>query len=218
MGPGRFRFSFPVVGGEMVAATALCGNKSSRACPRPGGAFLRRCRRARGGGVRRCRHLYRSVRRHRLGDEALLATRFVLQAVAAAGDVEVRRVDRPRLLLGFRRRRVLIHVRRGPGCVPGRCAFADGFLPPMVTGNYCGSFQSFLAMGLLLIWVSAALGTGDDRRRSYPTTMERTEARDILVFLVFPRGFSACLSGQLSLYPTLPYLYSYVSLYIVLIQ
>ena len=197
--PGRFRFSFPGVGGETVAATALCGNKSSRACPRPDGAFLRRCRRARGGGVRRCQHLYRSVRRHRLGDEALLATRFVLQAVAAAGDAEVRRVDRPRLLLGFRRRRVLIQVRRGPGGVPGRCAFADGFLPPMVTGNYCGSFQSFLAMELLRIWASGPLGAGHGRRRSLPMRMERTEARVLLVFSAFSRGFFACLVVQLSL-------------------
>ena len=140
------------------------------------------------------------------------------QAVAAVGDAEFRRVDRPRLPLGFRRRRVLIQVRRGPGCVPGRCAFADGFFPPMVTGNYCGSFQSFLAMGFLRIWASGPLGAGLGRRRSSPLRMERMEARVLLVFSVFSRAFFACLVVQLPLYSVVPYLYSYVSLYVFLIS
>ena len=176
------------------------GNKSFRACPRPGVAFLRRRRRAREGGVRRCRLLFRRLRRHHLGDEELLSTRFVLQAVIAVGDVEVRRVDQPRFPLGVRRRRVLIQVRRGPGCVPGRCAFADGFIPPLLTGNHCGLFQSFLAMGLLWIWASGALDAGHGRRRSSPTRMARTEAWVFLVIFALSRGFFACVLGQLSLF------------------
>jgi len=77
-GPSRSRVVFPGVRGETVAATAPWGNKSFRACPRPGVAFLRRRRRAREGGVRRCRLLFRRLRRHHLGDEELLPTRFVV--------------------------------------------------------------------------------------------------------------------------------------------
>jgi len=95
--------------------------------------------------------------------------------------------------------------RRGSGCVLSQCVFIDGFFPPMVMGNNCGSFQSFLAVGLLQIWASGALDTsgaldaGDNQRRSSPMRMVRTEARDLLVFfLFFSMGFSACLLGQLS--------------------
>ena len=108
-------------------------------------------------------------------------------------------MDRPRPSLSVCRRRVLIQDRRGSGCVLSQCVFIDGFFLPMVMGNNCGSFQSFLAVGLLQIWASGALDAGDNQRRSSPMRMVRTEARDLLVFfLFFSMGFSACLLGQLS--------------------
>ena len=103
-----------------------------------------------------------------------------------------------------------------PGVHPGRCDFAEGFIPPLLTGNHCGSFQSFLAMGLLRIWASGAFDAGHGRRRSSPTRMARTEAWVFLVIFALSRGFFACVVGQLSLFPVVPYLYSYVSLYVFL--
>jgi hypothetical protein len=46
----------------------------------------------------------------------------------------------------------LIQGRRSSGCVPGRYFFINDFISASVSGAFCGSLQSTLAMGLLQIW------------------------------------------------------------------
>ena len=196
------------------------GIRSSRALPRLGSALLRRRRRVRGGGVRLCRLLYRSLCQllvRRCGEAAMLVARFVKKAAAAAGVAARWRVDQVRLSLGVCRRRALIQDWRSSGCIPGRWFFTDDFNPPMVTGDYCSSIQSFLATGVLQIWViSGALGASDGWRWSSPMWFECTAARDFLVIFVFSRA-----SVHFCLVSCLCILYSRIcilSLYVFLTQ
>jgi len=59
--PRVSRVRVPGVSGEVTAAAALRGNKSSRALPRPFGVSLRRHRRARGGGAPAVELLFQEV-------------------------------------------------------------------------------------------------------------------------------------------------------------
>jgi hypothetical protein len=96
------------------------------------------------------------------------------------------------------------------GRVPDRWSFNDGINPASASGVYCGSFQSFYAMGLFQIWAAAGVSVaGEGWRWCSSTSME---ARDFLVNFVSFRGFYAKSLRQLSLIPVSSYLYLYVFL------
>jgi len=100
--------------------------------------------------------------------------------------------------LAVRRRGGRIHGQRSSGCVPGRCAF--------FVLLYCGSCQSFAAMGFLLVsefmssCSGAGHGHGGGRRRRRRRLVATASAKDLLVFVViffFFRVFCANVRGQL---------------------
>jgi hypothetical protein len=219
--PSSSRVRFPAAASRRWRRRRRQGIRSSRAPPRLGDASLRRRRRARGGGVRLRRLLCRSPRGlplRRLGEAAVPATRFVNQAATVMGFVAGWRVDRVRASFDASRRRASIQGRRGSGCVPGRCFFYGGFNPAAVSGVYCGSLQSLLAMGLRQIWVALGVPDADDgRRRRSSVWVECTVAMIFGDFLFFSRGFRAFLPVQLSLYPVRLCLYAYASLYVFLV-
>ena len=162
--------------------------------------------------------MYRSLCRlvSRRLDAAVPATRFVKGAATVTGDAAGWRVDRARASLGASRRRATIHGRWNSGCVPGRCFFNDRINPASASGVYCGSFQSYYAMGFLQIWVVAGVHcAGNGQRWSSPMRLMCTVARDVIC--IFYRGFCASSLGQLSPYPVPSYLYLLVSLYVVLV-
>ena len=190
-----------------MAAAAPRWNKSSRALPRPRGTLFRCQRRARGGGAPAVEFLYRSrspaVHRPR-GKVSSSASR-IQDKKAASCRADSWRVDRARVSRGGfrRRRRVLVHVRRGSGCVPSRCGISICFF-------YCGYFQSLVAIGLLRPWVgggaSPAMAGDSDDRRLRP-------AEDLEPYVHFLCSLGASVqNGRHSclLYPSGMYMYMYV--------
>ena len=130
---------------------------------------------------------------------------------AALGSVEDWWVDKAWLPRGggCRRRQARVHGRRSSGCVPGRCIFSDSFFPFMVTGLYCGYFQSLRAFELLLTWVSRRRSAGDGRRQwSWVDSIGRV-SRDFVVISVFLRGLCVKDRDSCLPYPSRMYLYVY---------
>lgn len=170
--PSRSRFRFLATSSRQWRRQET---RSSRALPRLSGTLLRCRRLARGGGVRFCRLLYR-----------MSAVHFVKGVATTAGDMAGWRVDQARVTLGTSRRRASIHGRRSSGCVLGRCFFNHRFNLVSTSGVYCGSLQSYYAMGLLQIWMAASVpSAGDGRKWRSPTRLTCTETRDLLVFFCF---------------------------------
>ena len=217
VGPCSVRVRFPVLRLRRRRRRRHVGIRSSRPLPRHGGALLRRHRRVRGGGVRLCRSVYRSLcrwvpRRHT--ETAVPAARFIKDAAAASGVAVRGRVDRARFL-GTRRRRVWCHGPRSSGCFPGRCTF-NGDLNPS-TGDYCGSLESFPAMGLLRIWASSGdSGDGNGWRWSPPMPMMGRVLKGFVVISISFRGLGANRLLELYLYPPFSYLYFIVPMYVFL--
>ena len=118
-------------------------NKSSRACPRPGGVSLRSRQRARGGGAPGVELLYRSLAFVLLLLRRAVKVRgFCLEAAEQdAGFVEGRWMDHTHVSLdcGGRRRRVEVQDRRSSGCDPGRWAIGDAFISSVWVSAYCDS-------------------------------------------------------------------------------
>lgn len=196
------------------------GIRYSRALPRLGGALLRCRRRARGG------RLYRSpcgLRFHRLLEVVVPMARIVKGTSTVVGVAVGWGEDRAQISRGACRRRASILGRRSSGCVPGRCAFIDVFIPSSGTGDYCGSFESNLAMGLLQICGGHdVFFDGGDRRRIDDGGRWRllaiwgiTGSRVLNEIYVFLRGLCVRWWAQLSMYPFRMYLYSYVYLYVL---
>ena len=94
------------------------------------------------------------------------------------------------------RRRERVHGQRFSGCVPGRHAFSVLI--------YCGSFQSFRAMEVLLAMVCRSSCSGDGQAHGGGWRRRRRRAcakdpRDIDVILFLGRVFCAKWWRQLSL-------------------
>ena len=159
--PRVSRFGFPGDAGEAEAA-ALCWNKSSRTLPPLVGALLRHRRRARGGESFGVGALFRSppAASCRSSTGMRLPIFCFKVAEAAAGLMEVWRVDPARVSCGGgrRRRREWIQDRGDSGRVPGRRATSDGFI-------FCGSLQSLRAMESSSVLGRAAARSGDFRCR-----------------------------------------------------
>ncbi|RLN39156.1 hypothetical protein C2845_PM01G22140 [Panicum miliaceum] len=194
------------VGGEAMAAAALSRNKSSRALPRSCGAPLRRHRRARGGGAPGVEPVYRrcSPAVRRPGREVRALAFCFVDGEAAADLADARRVERAWTSHGCsgRQRQVCIHGRRSSGRGPGRWAISVGFISPLCASVSCGSYQSLLAMELLLtsgdqrLESAAASGSGGRRQ-----TLERSVhigSRDFDVISLFLRSLCENRIGQLS--------------------
>lgn len=219
LGPRFARGVFP---GDVGEATAVAApwNKLSRSRPRPAGAPLRCRRRARGGGVLGVEPLYRSpwLGFPHLGEVMGLPAFWSEDAKGAAGFVEAGGLDRPRASLGGCRRRWRgrVYGKVYLGRVPGRRDLGDALIPSPEAGVYCGSIQSFYALGFPLLWVrrSPELLVPVGRRR-FPANMKSSVSRDLVVIFNFSRVLRARWFGQLSLlYPSSWFLYVRFWLYL----
>ena len=143
VGPSRSRGAFPGVGDETEAAMAPWWNKSSRACPRPGGVSLRCRQRAHGGGAPGVELLYRSLAFILLHLRWAVKVRGFCHEAAEqdAGFVEGWWMGHARASLddGGRRRRVEVQDRRSSGCDPDRWAIGDAFISSVWVSAYCDS-------------------------------------------------------------------------------
>ena len=88
----------------------------------------------------------------------------------ASGLVEAWRVEQvqPSRDGSGRRQRICVQGHRSSGCVPGRWASRGGSFLSFMASVYCGSFQSFLAMGFQLAmggWRSIPAADGKSHRR-----------------------------------------------------
>jgi len=137
-----------------VAATTAHRNKFSRTCPRPFASSLWRQWWVRGGGAPVVEMLYRRwspVSRRPVKEVSSLAFCLV-DREDASGLVEAWRVEQvhPSRDSSGRRLRICFQGHRSSGCVPGRWASRGGFILSFAASGYCGSLQSFLAMGFRL--------------------------------------------------------------------
>lgn len=232
VGPSRSRVRFPVAAASRRwRRRRHDGIRSSRTLPRLGDALLRRRRRVRGGGVWLCRPLYRSLcglrRLRRLGGDRVggglrqgcigcLGRRGWLESGSCSSSC------------GVCRRRVSIQDRRSSGRVPGRWSFFVVFIPASASGGFCGSSQSFIAMGFLQIWGSLGVFVfNSDVRRGFGGGARRwrllaksgfTGSRGLFAISVSARGLCVSRVGQLSMYPSSMCLCVYSFLYVFLIQ
>ena len=193
LGPMVSRVRFPGVSGEAAATAAPRWNKSSRALPRPFGASLRCHRRARGGGAPVVELVYRRCSpAARRPEREVSALGFCLvNREAALGLVEAWRMEQIQSSRGGsgRRRWICIQGRRSSGRVPSRWIYNVGFTSSTSTSIFYGSFKSFKAMGLRLIWGWRHpfwKTAGGGRRRRCPACKG---PRVMVVFSIFSRAF-----------------------------
>lgn len=203
LGPRVSRLGFPGDAGEVEAA-ALRWNKSSRTLPPLGGALLRHRRRVCGGESSRVGALFRScpAASRRFSTGMRLPIFCFKVAEAAAGLLDVWRVDPARVSCGGgrRRRRGWIQDRGDSGRVPGRWATSDGFI-------FCGSLQSLRAMESSSVLGRAAASSGDFRWRVSSEAPASIGGRDLLVIFLFLKALCASWVG----------LWSSVSLFDILV-
>ena len=88
----------------------------------------------------------------------------------ASGLVEAWRVEQvqPSRDGSGRRQQICVQGHRGSGCIPDRWASCGSFISSSVVSVYCGSFQSFLAIGFRLAfggWRSTPAADGEARWR-----------------------------------------------------
>jgi len=207
VGPRSSRFRFPGAVGEAVTAAAR-RNKSLRLLHRLGGAFsgvgegLVRAG-SDGAGCLAAAGLLPVLGDSEVGDmAAILHPGMAWRSPVCCRGLAVGLrfagwVDRFSFL-AVRRRGGRIHGQRSSGCVPGRCAF--------FVLLYCGSCQSFAAMGFLLVseFMSSCSGAGHGhgggrrrRRRRLVATASAKDLLDFVVFFSFFRVFCANVRGQL---------------------
>lgn len=126
-----------------------------------------------------------------------------MDAVAAVDLEDGWRVDQSRVPPGDSRRRALVQDRRSLGHVPGQCASSVVFISSIWVSAYCDSFQSLMAMELLLIWgrrraddlqhrsaSAGGVGLWLDREAEGP--------RVLAVIVLFSRVLSAIRSSSVS--------------------
>ena len=103
-----------------------------------------------------------------------------------------------------RRRWICIQGLRSSGRVPGRWIYSVGFTSSTSTSVFCGSFKSFKAMGLQLIWGWRHpfwKTAGGGRRRQCPACKG---PRVMVVFFSFFQGPLCKLSGGTAVLCILP--------------
>jgi hypothetical protein len=117
----------------------------------------------------------------------------------AVGDAASWSADRARASYGASRRRASIRGRRGSGCIPDRCSSNGDFIPASASGVYCGSLQSFQAMGLghgIFFGVGGRRWIdGGGRRRRRPELSGSTGSLDLNVIGNFFRGPLCKMAG-----------------------
>ena len=120
---------------------------------------------------------------------------------AALGLVKARRMEQIQSSGGgsSRRRWICIQGLRSSGLVPGRWIYSVGFTSSTSTSIFYGSFKSFKAMGLRLIWGWRHpfwKTAGGGKRQRCPACKG---PRVMVVFFSFFKGLCAnCLGVQLS--------------------
>ena len=180
-------------------------NKSSRTCPHPFAASLRRQWWVRGGGAPVVELLYKrwSPASRRPAKVSLLAFCLVDREDASAL-VEAWRVEQvqPSRDGSGRRQRICVQGHRGSGCILDRWASCGSFISSSVASVYCGSFQSFLAMGFRLAmggWRSIPAADGESHRRR---NLVHKGSRVFVVNVMFFRDlYVKCLDRILCIWP-----------------